>query len=220
MRAFLAEHGLTADMQFGQLRGIPVRMVATDLNSGRLVLYGAEPAGSVLEGVLASAAVPPWLLPLERDDHLLFDGGALSNLPIEPALHEGATEVIALDLLAPLNLPGNYPTVAHLLAKLFTSVQRRQADLELALAAARNVPVWHLRLPFEQSASMWDFNRSVEMMEQGYQHARAEIAGWEPKRSALRSRSPWAPGGWPAWLPRLGRPASGVRASRDRDGQG
>ncbi len=197
MRAFLADHGLNADMRFGQLRGIPVRLVASDLNSSRILLCGADPEGNVLEGVLASAALPPWVYPLERDDRLLFDGGALSNLPIESALHEGATEVIALDLSEPFSAPNDYPAIAQWLTKLFTSVQQRHVDLELALAAAYEVPVYHLQLQFEHPIPIWDFNHSAELMASGYEHARTEIAGWKPQKESSR---------WPAWLKRLGRP--------------
>jgi len=76
------------------------------------------PGQSVLEGVLASCAVPPWFEPIENDDELIVDGGALSLLPIEPALTMGATEIIALDLSGspsqsrlPRRLNQLYPTL-------------------------------------------------------------------------------------------------------------
>jgi predicted acylesterase/phospholipase RssA len=40
-------------------------VVAADLNTGRIVLYDTDPQQSVLEGVLASNALPPWVCPLE-----------------------------------------------------------------------------------------------------------------------------------------------------------
>ena len=46
-------------------------------------------------------ALPPWVVPQEKDGRFLMDGGAVSNLPIEAALQQGATEIIALDLFNP-----------------------------------------------------------------------------------------------------------------------
>jgi NTE family protein len=93
MRDFFIAHGLTPDLRFGDLEGVRLIVVTADLECGCPVLYGADPQESVLEAVLASAALPPWVPPLERNGQLLIDGGVVSVLPIEPALAHGATEI-------------------------------------------------------------------------------------------------------------------------------
>ena len=55
---------------------------------------------SVLEVVLASIALPPWFAPIEKEGHCMVDGGALGNLPIEPAMQLDPTAINALDLHA------------------------------------------------------------------------------------------------------------------------
>jgi NTE family protein len=180
LRAFLAEHGITAELRFGQMQGVPVRLVVTDLNSGMIVLYGADPRQLVLEGVLASAALPPLVRLQQRDGRLLLDGGALSNLPIEPALRGGATEVIALDLSEPRPAPADTSLVGLLPMKLFHAVTQRQIELELALADARRVPVRHLPLRFGRPIAMWDFQHAEELIAAGYALARDQIAQWQP----------------------------------------
>ncbi len=185
---FLAAHDLGPELRFRDLRDIPIRLVAADLNHARPQVYGADPGGRVLEGVLASAALPPWIHPLAQRDHLLLDGGFVSNVPIEAALDEGTSVMIVLDLSDPRSVVGlETGGFGAWFDKLGHTVMQRQLDLELALAAARKVPVHHLRLRFEHVVAIWDFSHTEELMTAGYALAKAEIADWPTrKRSRLR----------------------------------
>jgi NTE family protein len=91
--------GITPDLRFDQMPHARLAMVGTDLETGQTVIYGQDRSQSVLEGLLGSTAIPPWFAPLEKGDQVIIDGGILSNLPIEPALTLGATEIIALQWL-------------------------------------------------------------------------------------------------------------------------
>jgi NTE family protein len=194
LRDFFVAHGLAPELRFGDIRGIRLILVAADLNTGRPILYGVNPRQSVLEGLLASTALPPWVHPLERDEQFLIDGGVVSTLPIEPALAQGAREIIALDLADPRQVP---PAEAHgfgpFLGKLMHTIEQRQLEMEMALAAARGMPVWRIALQSEQPVAMWDFSHTPELIEQGYEIACREVAHW-----SLRRQSKWR-----AWLARL-----------------
>lgn len=189
---FLAEHGLGPDLRFSDLHGVPVRLVAADLNQSQPKVYGADPAGQVLEGVLASAALPPWIHPLAQQDHLLLDGGFVSNVPIEAALAEAPAAIIALDVGDPRSSFGiEAPSFGLWFDKLGNTLMQRQLDLELALAAARKVPVHVIRLRFAHVVAIWDFTHTEELMAAGYAVAKAEIADWSSrKRSRLRRLLP------------------------------
>jgi NTE family protein len=195
MRDFFIAHGLSPDLRFGDIRGLRLILVAADLNTARPILYGADPRQSVLEGLLASTALPPWVHPLEREGQFLMDGGVVSTLPIEPALAQGAREIIALDLADPRQAP---PAEAHgfgpFLGKLMNTIERRQREMEMAMAAARGVPVRRIALQGEQPVASWDFSHTPELIEQGYAIARREMVHWQPRRQS----------GWRAWLARLG----------------
>lgn len=185
---FLAAHGVNPDMRFGDLRGLPVRLVAADLNQARPKVYGADPAERVLEGVLASGALPPWIHPLAQQDHLLLDGGFVSNVPIEAALAEAPSAIIALDISESRSSYGiEAGGFGAWFDKLANTVMQRQLDLELALAAARKVPVLHLRLRFAHTIALWNFEHTEELMTAGYALTKAEIADWPSRhRSRLR----------------------------------
>jgi NTE family protein len=148
------------------------------MGSGRRIINGLESDQSVLEGVLASVAVPPWFTPIENENQIILDGGALSNLPVEPALTMGATEIIALDLRDSSSL-SKPTTKLNQLEKIAASFVQHEAYLELALAEARGVPVRYLHLESSPPTPMWDFSTYRELIAIGYQTARNEIPGWQ-----------------------------------------
>lgn len=192
-RDFFIAHGVTPDLRFGDL-GVRLILVAADLNAGRPILYGADPQQSVLEGLLASTALPPWMHPLEKDGQLLIDGGVISNLPIEPALRQGAREIIALDLADPRETPVDAPGFGPFLGKLMNTVEQRQREVEIALAAAQGVPVRYIALYSDAPIAIWDFQDVAARAGRGYEIARQAIATWQHER----------PRGWRAWLLALG----------------
>ncbi len=174
MRDFFIAHGLTPDLRFGDIQGVRLVIVAADL---------------------ASAALPPWIPPLAKDGQLLIDGGVISNLPVEPALAQGATEIIALDLADSRDIPSESRSWPTLLAKLMNMAEQRQMELELRLAEARGVPLRRIVLQGERPVAIWDFQRADELVARGYDIACREIEGWPPER----------PSRWPKWLARLKR---------------
>ena len=180
---FAAANGLNPELRLRIIQGIGLYPVAADLNTGQPVVFGQDPEELVLESVLASMALPPWFSPQEKDGQYLVDGGAVSTLPIETALHQCATEIIALDLFNPVDLEQNASGLGPLLVKLDKAVENRQIQLEMELAEARHVPVRRIQLITEDPVKIWDFTRSVELIECGYQLARQEMASWPGKES-------------------------------------
>ena len=179
LRDFFVSHGVNPELRFGEIQGIRLILVAADLNASQPALYGFDPQQSVLEGLLASTALPPWVTPIEKDGRLLMDGGAVSNLPIEPAMLAGAAEIIALDLFDPGSLPHEADGFGPFLAKVLNTVESRQTEMELALAAARRLPVHYLHLRGPASVPLWDFSQAEALIEIGYQLTQAEIPRWQ-----------------------------------------
>jgi NTE family protein len=193
MRDFFVGQGLSPNLRFGDIQGVRLILVAADLNAGCPVLYGIDPQQSVLEGLLASTAVPPWVRPMQHGERLLMDGGVVSNLPIEAALEQGAGAIIALDLADPRAVPVGDHGFGPFLGKLMSTVEQRQVDLELALATARGVPVHHIVLRSDEPVPLWDFQHTDDLIAWGYEITRLEIARWPQERKA------W----WRAGLARL-----------------
>jgi NTE family protein len=69
--------------------------VATDLESGEEVLLTRGPLRQV---VMASAAIPGILPPVEFEGRRYIDGGWVSKIPVLAAFREGADLVVAVDV--------------------------------------------------------------------------------------------------------------------------
>jgi NTE family protein len=77
---------------------LPYRAVATDLETGELVLLDKGPLWRAMR---ASMAVPGVFLPIENDDRLLVDGGLVMNLPVDIGRELCGGRVIAVNLGTP-----------------------------------------------------------------------------------------------------------------------
>ncbi len=183
-REMLSAEGITPELRFGHIQNIRLAVVAADLLAGTPIIYGADQAQSVMEGVLASFAIPPWFAAIEKDGQYIIDGGALSNLPIEPAIRMGATDIVALDLLDPgVNTDANN-AMGPLLAKLSFAMTQRQVGLEMELASARGVSVRYVSLRSTPPVPIWDFTTHRDLFKIGYETMRDEMARW-PQKSQL-----------------------------------
>ena len=168
IREFFITHGITPELQFSALDKPRLVIVSTDLNTGQPVLHGLEPDETVLDALLLSTALPPWVMPVKNQGRYEMDGGLVSNLPIEPALRAGATEIVALDLLDTRE-PMGRNRIAGILEKVSIVVEKRQADLELELARALGVAILYVDLVGKTPFPIWDFKHPDELIAEGYE---------------------------------------------------
>lgn len=100
---------------------IPFRAVATDLATGKAVVFSE---GELTSAIRASMSVPGVFAPAEFDDMILVDGMLTNNLPVDVARAMGADIVIAVNLGSPLLDPealasilGTTQQMVHILAE-------------------------------------------------------------------------------------------------------
>lgn len=215
-REFMIAEGIQPELRFSQIQNVRLATVAADLHTGAPVIYGGDPEQSVMEAVLASIALPPWFAPIEKDGQYIVDGGALSNLPIEPAIRMGATEIIALDIYDPDTITGGNNMVDPLLAKLADAVARRQLDLEMAFAAASRVPVQYVNLKSSPAVLTWDFTTHRTLFRIGYETMKGEISAWPKTTQSAKALLSLFTQDQPSWvsagirqIKQLGRSAAG-----------
>jgi NTE family protein len=139
-------------------------VTAVDVATGRLVFLTQ---GELPSAVLASAAYPGLLAPVEREGRLLFDGGVLDNLPVDGARLLGALEVYAVDVTpewAVAEVPKNLLALARRAVDL---MQLHLTSVRLTLYA----PEVYVR-PALQGVGIEDFRRLEEIVEAGREAAR------------------------------------------------
>lgn len=72
---------------------VEVEVVATSLDTGRERWFSSGP---IVEPILASAALPAVLPPVEIDGEMYIDGAVVDNVPISRALHHGCERIYVL----------------------------------------------------------------------------------------------------------------------------
>jgi NTE family protein len=175
LRDFFISYGLPPELRFRDIEKPNLVIVSADLNTGKPILHGTMSDDNILEALLLSTALPPWFMPVRKEDRYLMDGALVSSLPVEPALKLGATEIVALDLIDSRQMLGNGDGVRRFLDRLLYSVERRQIDLELELAEARGIPLIYFDLMGKLPVPIWDFTHTDDLITQGYDIARRVI---------------------------------------------
>lgn len=106
---------------------IPLGIVATDLDSGKPILFRR---GDVGTAVRASSAVPAVFQPVRLGTHEYVDGGLTSPVPVRAARDMGADVIIAVDI-SQLPDGGDTSNALHMLLQTFSIMSRSINELEL-----------------------------------------------------------------------------------------
>ena len=125
---------------------VPLHLVAFDVLSGDEIRLSEGPAA---EALLAAAAIPGVLPPVEWGERLLVDGGVVDNTPISHAVALGAERIYVLataDALArgvPVPPRGALDAALHAFivlvgARLATDLARYAGEAELIVLPAAN----------------------------------------------------------------------------------
>ena len=181
---FFISLGLTRELKFGMVDSVRLAMVSADIETGQPIIYGQDPEELILESLLTSIAIPPWFPPFSREGHILMDGGVLSNVPIEPALRLGATEIYAFDLNDCVQKRSTNLSLTQYLQKYFQAISSRTVELETACAELKGVPVHRLNFPGLAATSIHDFSQRQEMIQAGYTRARQQLEEWQKGTTA------------------------------------
>ena len=111
---------------------IPLRIVATNLNTGETKAFSK---GDVAKVLIASMAIPSIFEPMKIDGEIYVDGLVTRNLPVEEAYEMGADIVIASDIGAPVIEKDDYNILSvmsqanTIQASNITKVSREKASI-------------------------------------------------------------------------------------------
>ena len=157
---------------------IPLYVIACD------VLTGAElrlSEGPLVEAVLASAAIPGVLPPVDWEGRLLMDGGIVDNTPISHALDLGADAVYVLPTGGPCELAAPPRGALGMLVHAVSLMVGQRFGAE-ALGFEGRADVTILPPPCPITVQPMDFGHAGELMDLAEASARAFFA--QPGRHA------------------------------------
>jgi NTE family protein len=145
------------------------RAVATDLETGDSVIMGS---GDLTSAMRASLSAPGVFAPVEREGHLLVDGGIADNVPVDIARSMGVDVLIVVDVGSTL-LPRKQLTSAPVISNQMLSILiNRSSQAQLASLGAKDV----LIRPALGDASTFDFGSVARVIGTGEKAARASAA--------------------------------------------
>jgi NTE family protein len=179
LRRLIARH--TSCERLEELR-TPLHVVACDLLAGEEVRISEGP---LVEAVLASAAIPGVLPPVEWEGRLLVDGGVLNNTPITHALDLGAREIYVLPTGGPCAL-SEAPRGALGMVVHATSLMVAHRFASEAAAYAGHAALTILPPPCPIEIQPMDFGHAEELMTRAEADARAFLEDRERRVVPLR----------------------------------
>lgn len=167
LRRLIARSGLPSRIE--ELP-VPFTAVAMDLGTGAPVPLDH---GDLQSALLASAAVPGILPPVDREGRTLVDGGVIAYVPVMAALRAGAASVVVLSTgpgsSAPrLPVPNRRAGAIAARAGLLLMQHQIERDLD---AVARHIPTVVLPTGIEAWPAPWDFGQSQRLISTAHRTA-------------------------------------------------
>jgi NTE family protein len=157
---------------------IPFRAVATDVVTGRAIVFGEGELANVIRG---SMSVPGAIAPIEIGDLLLVDGGLTNNLPVNIAREMGAQIVIAVNLGTPLLKREHLGSVVGIAAQMLFILTEQNVQASIASLGERDV----LIEPALGDYSFGDFDNMAKTLPIGEEAAR-KVSGFLERLSLPR----------------------------------
>jgi len=159
------------DLSFSDMQ-VPLKLVATDFLSGKKVVLSE---GSIFDAVRASVAIPIIFPPWEIDGRLLIDGAVSDPLPIDVAIQDGADIIIAMGFQ--LSYRGHFRSMTAVQEHLNNIYMNNILTSSFAFNnLAHHAEIIPIIPDFNGSISMFDVDRTPDVIERGEQATRQKIA--------------------------------------------
>lgn len=156
--------------RFGDLQ-VPCVVTSTVLGTGQLRLFGEDPEERLVDGLLASTAIPPFFPPHHYRGEWLVDGAVVANLPIAQAIARGARTIYALDIVDE-GLPVSGRNLGQTLSYSLRAMISQQDELERRIASlGRGITIHDIKLTAGQQLAYNDFSSSGALIEAGHETA-------------------------------------------------
>jgi NTE family protein len=176
-------HHATPARSFGDLE-IPLRVIATDLDTGEEVVITRGPLKPAL---LASAALPGVFPVVHHDGRRLVDGGVVNNVPLWHALSGPIDRVFILNVSAGAGEKVERSPLDVVMTS-FTHARSQRYELEL-----RHVPpeIEVVELPRPRDTrDLFDFTGARELMDEAYELACETLDGRDDPQAGTGTLRP------------------------------
>lgn len=169
LRAFIEAYMPPGVRTFGDVSGAQLYVAATNLNTGRLHIFGDDPSDTIVDALMASTALPLYFPPWHYRGWQYVDGGTMCNVPICLALKRGAGVVYAIDVSCPDQPHFNVRGIANIAQRTIWAMSCRPILEDISASVARSgTAIHHVVIGAFTSLSAWDFSCNQEMIKEGH----------------------------------------------------
>jgi NTE family protein len=164
---------------------VPLRVVATDLLSGDEIVLAS---GLILPALLASAALPGILPPVEHGGFRLVDGAVTNLVPISQALAGPIDRVFVLDVSDPItDRPLRSPLDVVIRSMAISRDQRFDLELQWVPEAVELVVL----PPPRDDRDFFDFSGGEELIKEAYELTLRALDDHRARPDRQRRRRWW-----------------------------
>jgi NTE family protein len=176
--------------RFGDIETVRLYIVATRLDTGQARVFGHDPQERLVDAIMASTALPPFLPPWRCGHELLVDGGISADLPVRVAVSQGAKEIYALHLVDAPRTGQQIRGLFSIAEQTINTVLSRQLQMDLDESEnVKGVTLHHVPLTGFYGLPLWDFSHTEEMIEGGRQQMEQYLQATERVATSERLSS-------------------------------
>jgi NTE family protein len=170
LRAFLESQLPVGIRQFGDIKETELYITAVDLHTGDLRVFGIDRKESLVDAVMASTALPPFLSPWQYQGSEYVDGGVISDLPIRVALEMSASETYAIGVYQRQRVKRSLRGVFRVIGQVVSIVSYQRLLDELGWCSTLSKGgIHYIGVDAFEGLRFWDFTHTEEMLEKGRQ---------------------------------------------------
>jgi NTE family protein len=162
---------------------VPFTAVAMDLDTGAPVLIDH---GDLESALLASAAIPGILPPVDRDGRTLVDGGLVAHVPVVAALDVGAASAVVMPTGPESTAmpPAPRRRAGSVVARAGRVWGRHQIERDLH-EVSQHIPTIVVPTGVDEWPAPWDFRQSQRLITTAVTTAGAFLDGLQVRGSGL-----------------------------------
>ena len=157
------------------LHGLHAYTTAVCIETGELVIFGDREHDLLLDGAMASTAIPPYFPPWRVDGRRYVDGGLVTKLPVRVAIQRGAAQVVALDVKHAIGSPQAASDLIGISNYAISLMADYQSKSEMNWARSTGVALRVITLPPPPEVHFWDYSQARFLFDLGYQIARRSL---------------------------------------------
>ena len=170
LKEFLESHLPDGIRTFGDIKEAELYITAVDFNTGNLHIFGLDSSESLIDAVMASTAIPPFLSPWQYQETEYVDGSFITDLPVRVALKMNTSVIYAINVNDRRRAGRSSRGILRTLGQLINVLSYQKLKDELGLCSTLiEGEIHYIGVDAFEGLRFWDFDHTIDMIDKGRQ---------------------------------------------------